>query len=79
MWVPAAEPVEGDQRVPLSTKDQRNIIVAPWKHAFDLSVDAHKQMGTESRRIAVERFDEQIVIDKYLAAIALLANSGKNH
>lgn len=46
---------------------------------LDLSVDARKQMGTESRRIAVERFDEQIVIDKYLAAIALLADSGKNH
>ena len=73
------EPVEeGNNGFLCRPKDPADLCRA-MEAMLDLSVNARKQMGTESRRIAVERFDEQIVIDKYLAAIALLADSEKNH
>jgi glycosyltransferase involved in cell wall biosynthesis len=43
---------------------------------LDMSADEREQMGAESRRIALERFDKHIVIDKYQAAMALLADFG---
>lgn len=54
-----------------------NDLMQKMQRIMALDVDACQAMGQSSRRIAVERFDERVVVKHYLQCInAAIANSG---
>jgi hypothetical protein len=48
-------------------------LVAKMKQMAELTADARGEMGRKGRQKIEREFDEKIVIDKYLAAIAAIS------
>lgn len=67
------EPVEDGKNGFLCRPRDAGDLCRAMEAVLDLEPDERKRMEAESRRIALERFDERIVIDRYLAAVRRLA------
>ncbi len=67
------EPVLNGQNGFLCRPRDPDDLAAKMIAVRDLSEESRRRMGSVSRRIAEERFDERIVIEKYLRAIEKLA------
>lgn len=67
------EPVEDGKNGFLCRPRDTSDLCRAMEAVLDLAPAKRKRMEAESRRIALERFDERIVIDRYLDAVRRLA------